>query len=55
MIRIDTVVISTQHSPEVSNAQLREEVIEHIIKPMLPVALYLRRLQLIHKDRRFTE
>src|SRR5216110_343527 len=38
-IRIDTVVISTQHSPDVSNAQLREEVIEHIIKPMLPVAL----------------
>jgi S-adenosylmethionine synthetase len=38
-IRIDTVVISTQHSPEVTNAQLREEVIEHIIKPTLPVAL----------------
>ena len=36
-VRIDTVVISTQHSPEVSNAQLREEVIEHIIKPTLPV------------------
>src|SRR5688572_21623139 len=38
-IRIDTVVISTQHSSEVTNAQLREEVIEHIIKPTLPVAL----------------
>ena len=38
-IRIDTVVISTQHSPEVTNAQLREEVIEHIIKPTLPIAL----------------
>jgi S-adenosylmethionine synthetase len=38
-IRIDTVVISTQHSPEVSNAQLREEILEHIIKPTLPVAL----------------
>src|SRR5207237_4249085 len=30
-VRIDTVVISTQHSPEVSNAQLREEIIEHVI------------------------
>jgi S-adenosylmethionine synthetase len=39
VVRIDTVVISTQHSPEVSNAQLREEVIEHIIKPTLPVEL----------------
>lgn len=38
-VRIDTVVISTQHSPDVSNAQLREEIIEHIIKPMLPAAL----------------
>src|SRR4051812_35106631 len=38
-VRIDTVVISTQHSPDVSNAQLREEIIEHIIKPTLPTAL----------------
>ena len=38
-VRIDTVVISTQHSPDVSAAQLREEVIEHIIKPTLPPAL----------------
>src|SRR5213080_4842154 len=38
-IRIDTVVISTQHSPDVSAPQLREEVIEHIIKPTLPAHL----------------
>src|SRR5439155_9521625 len=38
-VRIDTVVISTQHSPEVSATQLREEVIEHIIKPVLPAEL----------------
>jgi len=38
-IRIDTVVISTQHSPDASNAQIREEIIEHIIKPTLPTAL----------------
>ncbi len=38
-VRIDTVVISTQHAPEASNAQLREEVIEHIIKPTLPAEL----------------
>jgi len=38
-VRIDTVVISTQHSPDVSAAQLREEVIEHIIKPTLPAEL----------------
>jgi len=35
-VRIDTVVISTQHAPEATPAQIREEVIEHIIKPVLP-------------------
>jgi len=32
-------VISTQHSPEATNAQIREEILEHIIKPTLPQAL----------------
>jgi S-adenosylmethionine synthetase len=38
-IRIDTVVISTQHAPSASAAQIREEVVEHIIKPVLPAEL----------------
>jgi S-adenosylmethionine synthetase len=38
-VRIDTVVISTQHSPQVKTEQLREEVIHHIIKPTLPAEL----------------
>ncbi|MDR0234548.1 MAG: methionine adenosyltransferase [Zoogloeaceae bacterium] len=33
---IDTVVISTQHAPDVELATLREAVIEEIIKPILP-------------------
>jgi S-adenosylmethionine synthetase len=32
--RIDTVVISTQHSPDISMSQLREEVINKVIKPV---------------------
>ena len=35
-VAIDTVVVSTQHSPEVSHAQLSEAVIEEVIKPVLP-------------------
>ncbi|MFA7291761.1 MAG: methionine adenosyltransferase [Rhodocyclaceae bacterium] len=35
-VSIDTVVVSTQHSPDVSHAQLTEAVIEEIIKPVLP-------------------
>jgi S-adenosylmethionine synthetase len=38
-VRIDTVVISTQHSPEATPTQIRDEVIELIVKPVLPTAL----------------
>jgi S-adenosylmethionine synthetase len=33
---IDTVVLSTQHDPDVSHKQIEEAVIEEIIKPVLP-------------------
>jgi S-adenosylmethionine synthetase len=35
-VAVDTVVLSTQHAPEVSHAQIEEAVIEEIIKPVLP-------------------
>ncbi len=35
-VGIETVVLSTQHAPEVDMAELREGVIEEIIKPVLP-------------------
>jgi S-adenosylmethionine synthetase len=34
--RIDTIVLSTQHSPDVSYEDLKEGVMEEIIKPILP-------------------
>src|SRR3990172_415799 len=34
--RIDTVLVSTQHAPEMSQADIREQVIEHIILPSMP-------------------
>ena len=37
--RIHTVLISTQHSPDVTHDQIREGVIEEIIKPVLPAEL----------------
>ncbi|MCK5914177.1 MAG: methionine adenosyltransferase, partial [Desulfuromusa sp.] len=37
--RIDTVVISTQHNPDVSHDNLQEAVIEEVIKPILPPEL----------------
>ena len=38
-IRVDTVVLSTQHSPEVSIQQLRQDMIEQVITPVIPAHL----------------
>jgi len=38
-VRIDTVVVSTQHSPDVTQSQIRDYIIEHVIKPLLPPEL----------------
>ncbi|MCO5119393.1 MAG: methionine adenosyltransferase [Burkholderiaceae bacterium] len=35
-VAVDTVVVSTQHAPDITEAALREAVIEEIIKPVLP-------------------
>jgi S-adenosylmethionine synthetase len=37
--RVDTVLISTQHAPEISHADIAEAVTEHIIMPTLPEGL----------------
>jgi S-adenosylmethionine synthetase len=38
-VRVDTVLISTQHAPEVTQEQIREAVIEHVIQPTIPPEL----------------
>ena len=35
-VRVEAVVLSTQHSPSVSLAQIRKDMIEHVIKPIIP-------------------
>jgi S-adenosylmethionine synthetase len=37
--RVDCVVISTQHSDKVSNADLRAAVMEHVIRPIVPARM----------------
>lgn len=38
-VRVDTIVLSTQHSPEVSLTQIRRDMIEHVITPVIPAHL----------------
>ncbi|GFR43175.1 hypothetical protein Agub_g4225 [Astrephomene gubernaculifera] len=35
-VRVHTILISTQHSPDVTNEQIRSDLMEHVIKPVVP-------------------
>jgi S-adenosylmethionine synthetase len=37
--RVDTVLISTQHAPEISQEEIRAAIIEHVINPVIPAEL----------------
>lgn len=39
VVRVDTVVVSTQHGPDVTQEQIRKDMIEYVIKPIIPAAL----------------
>ncbi|PKO03485.1 MAG: methionine adenosyltransferase [Chloroflexi bacterium HGW-Chloroflexi-5] len=38
-VRVDTVLISTQHAPEVSQEEITKRIIEHVINPVIPAEL----------------
>jgi S-adenosylmethionine synthetase len=46
--RIDTVVVSTQHHPDVKLKKIREDVIEHVLRPILPKRLVDWKTMKIH-------
>jgi len=39
ILRVDTVVISTQHDPDISQEKIREDVINNVIRTVIPVEL----------------
>jgi len=46
-VRIDAVVVSTQHAPEVSQRKIKEALLEHVIKPTLPARMVDRRTKIL--------
>ncbi len=39
VVRIDTILISTQHDPDVTQDQIKKDLIEYVIKPIVPAEL----------------
>ena len=42
-VRVETVVVSAQHAPDVPHERLRDEIIEHVVLPILPPQMVDRR------------
>src|SRR5699024_815786 len=38
-VRVDAIIVSTQHHPDVEQSKIREDTIEHVIKPIVPAEL----------------
>ncbi len=38
-VRVDTVVVSTQHDPDVTQEEIREAIVAHVIRPVIPAEL----------------
>ena len=38
-VRIDTIVVSTQHADDVTQEQIRADIVEHVVKPVVPAEL----------------
>jgi len=46
-VRVDTIVISTQHAPDVSQRKIREDVIKHVINKVIPARLRDRKTRVL--------
>lgn len=51
--RIDKVLISTQHHPDIDNEEMKKDIIENVINPILPDELYIDTDILINPTGRF--
>ncbi len=52
-LRIDTVVVSTQHDKNVSLEQIRKDLLEYVIKPIIPESLFIDTKVFVNPTGRF--
>ncbi len=52
-VRIDTVVVSTQHTEDVTLEQIRKDILEYVIKPIIPAELFVNTKTFINPTGRF--
>ncbi|OLC43236.1 MAG: methionine adenosyltransferase [Nitrospirae bacterium 13_1_40CM_4_62_6] len=39
-VRVDTIVVSAQHSPDVTTKKIERDILEHVIKPVMPKSIF---------------
>ena len=52
-VRVDTVVVSNQHAPDVSLEQIRADIIKHVVEPIIPAELLIDTKYYINPTGRF--
>ena len=52
-VRIDTVLISAQHHPDITQEELREDIINNVIKPVIPEDMFVDTKILVNPTGRF--
>ncbi len=52
-VRVDTIVVSSQHSPDVEQDTIRKDIIENVIKPVVPAELLVDTKYFVNPTGRF--
>ncbi len=52
-VRVDTVLVSTQHHPDISQEELKKDIIKHVIEPVIPEELLIDTKILVNPTGRF--
>jgi S-adenosylmethionine synthetase len=52
-VRVDTVVVSTQHSEDISLTEIREDILKYVIEPIIPNEFYKDTKTFINPTGRF--